>query len=125
MMIKLCELYGSDYLICDGSNPLITDSLAEEMLLYHIDVQFQWQVLNLYNQLCARNLCHSANISALSGGQKILLMIVLALHSRAKKLLLINVFEHLDADKKKSLKAYLDSQTIKTIRYIDDSAKSF
>lgn len=89
--------YASDYLICQAENPLLSaSSLREEIILYNLDEASQSNLINEFNLITGKDISLKFDISLLSGGQKVILMVLLALYSPAKKILFHNVFSPLD-----------------------------
>jgi len=91
----------SDFLVCDASVPLVTcDILRDELLLYNLDSQAFDALTNQFNLLSQKELTKSTKITELSGGQQVILMILLALNSPAPKLHYLNIFRALDPQRR-------------------------
>jgi ABC-type Mn2+/Zn2+ transport system ATPase subunit len=71
-------------LICDANHPLISNCLKDELLLYHIDRHSEAALLERFESLSGKQIEASFELNELSGGQKVLLMLCLALLSPAK-----------------------------------------
>ncbi len=92
--------YAFTHLICDGNQPLITKAtLQEEAMLYNLRPEVLQEVITLFKQITDKEIASETDISQLSGGQKVVLMILLALHSNAKKILLLNAKSALDPER--------------------------
>jgi ABC-type lipoprotein export system ATPase subunit len=101
--------YSATHLICDGSYPLITNSfLDEEAMLYHLDSDAIASLCGQFLTITGKALSLSSDISALSGGQKVILMALLALHSPALSLLFVNLTADLDKERSEAMLALID-----------------
>ncbi len=97
------------YLICDARQPLITASqLWDELLLYNLSPEARTELLAEFRRLTARELTFSSDITTLSGGQKVLLMCLLALLSPARNILFMDVMHSLDPANRAALKELID-----------------
>ena len=86
-----------DALICDANHPLISQCLREEILLYHIDTQGEAMLLERFERLSGKSISTDHDLSELSGGQKVLLMLCLALLSPARSIVFKDLRHSLDA----------------------------
>jgi ABC-type Mn2+/Zn2+ transport system ATPase subunit len=86
-------------LISDANHPLISSCLKDEMLLYHIDTQSEALLLESFERLSGKSIDSDHDLSKLSGGQKVLLMLCLALQSPAKSIIFKDLRHSLDAQK--------------------------
>ncbi|HCM14934.1 MAG TPA: hypothetical protein DHW79_03115 [Candidatus Cloacimonas sp.] len=85
------------YLIADAEHPLVcTDKLRDELLLYNIPTHSLAQMFTQFKQLCNKDLDESSSLQELSGGQKVILMALLAIHSPAPRIRFINLKRYLD-----------------------------
>lgn len=92
--------YAFTHLICDGNQPLITNaSLEEEAMLYNLKPEVLHKVITLFKQITDKEITPETDISQLSGGQKVVLMILLAIHSKADKILMLNAKSALDPER--------------------------
>lgn len=86
-----------DALICDANHPLISQCLREEILLYHIDTQGEAILRESFERLSGKSISTDHDLSELSGGQKVLLMLLLALLSPAESIVFKDLHHSLDA----------------------------
>jgi ABC-type lipoprotein export system ATPase subunit len=94
---RLWEQYASDYLICQAEYPLISSaSLKEEVMLYNLDAADQKKLISEFILISGKELTSHSDLTVLSGGQKVILMVLLALLSPAQKILFENVLTPLD-----------------------------
>ena len=108
----LMEKYSKSHLVCDTSYPLITNTtLEEEALLYNLDNSALNQVIDEFITLAGKQISASYDINNLSGGQKVILMVLLALYSPASRI----VFMHLDTS--------LDTARLQSVRELIDRFK--
>lgn len=112
----IIDKYSSEYLICDSSYPLITNSsLDEEVMLYNLKSKQLSDMIDSYFQATGVKIDLTTNISTLSGGQKTILMALLALYSDATNIIFIHLFAGLDQERVKALNKLIDEfRTIKT-----------
>lgn len=89
--------YNTQYLICDSAYPLISNSyLYEEAILYNLDIDKTNKVLDLFTRMTSKRLSLIDDLTSLSGGQKVLIMVLMALHSKAQNICFINLSNCLD-----------------------------
>ncbi len=97
------------YLICDARHPLITASqLWDELLLYNLSPSAREELYSLFEALTGRSIDASSRTDQLSGGQKVLLMTLLALLCPAPRLLFLNLWHSLDLPRREQIKALID-----------------
>jgi ABC-type Mn2+/Zn2+ transport system ATPase subunit len=105
----LLKTYGATHLICDGSQPLLSSSdFSEEALMYNLPTGPALQVLSTFNHVTDKAISAQSDISSLSGGQKVVLMILLALYSAAERIVLANIAVSLDIERIAAVKALID-----------------
>jgi ABC-type iron transport system FetAB ATPase subunit len=121
------DQYTDGYLICDASYPLLTNSsLNEEILLYNIE-RHKWVSLAIdFFEITGKQLGQDSSISNLSGGQKVILMVILALYSPADRILFLNIGHAVDTDRLTTIHALInkfipDKKEIKVIESAMDS----
>ncbi|HQB97698.1 MAG: hypothetical protein RBQ67_00725 [Candidatus Cloacimonadaceae bacterium] len=86
-----------DYLIADAEHPLIcSDKLWDEMLLYNINPAAADRLYLDFRAICKKEVSADSSLKELSGGQKVILMALLALHSPADSISFINLEHSLD-----------------------------
>lgn len=102
--LELLQEYGQDYLLLDGRRPCVTDATVnEEFSLYGIDAAQMDDILAEFQDIAGQQLERASNIRELSGGQQVILATLLALKSRAKRLMFVNFFLALHESKKARL----------------------
>lgn len=96
--IDLIEKYGERYLICDGKHPLLSsETLWDEILLYNLSAPMFSAMLQHFQSITGKSLRANSQIMQLSGGQKTLLMFLLAYYSPASRILFVNLMDNLDS----------------------------
>ena len=101
-------------LIADANHPIICHTLRDELLLYNIDVQGEMAVFQLFETLSGKHINRECVADELSGGQKVLLMLCLALNSPAQRIIFKDLLHALD-DELRELTQSLIRQSTKTI----------
>jgi len=110
---EITEQYTATHLICDSSYPLITNStLEEEAMLYNLDADAIATLCEQYLTLTGKPLNLSSDISALSGGQKVILMALLALFSPADRFLFVNLVADLDKERTEAMLILIEKYRI-------------
>jgi len=102
-------------LICDANHPLISNCLKDEMLLYHIDTQSEALLLDSYADLSGKRIDKGYRLDQLSGGQKVLLMLCLALHCPATTLYLKDLYHSLDDSRWQAVQNAVESSSKRII----------
>jgi len=96
-MLDLISKY-PDRLICDASCPLITNKLLEdELLLYNLNNSARELLFSHFKSMCTHQLHSEFCPEELSGGQKVILMVLLALLSPAERIVFFHLYDSLDA----------------------------
>jgi hypothetical protein len=98
-------------LICDANHPLISNCLKDELLLYNIDTQDEAALLEHFSALSGKRIDKAYRLDQLSGGQKVLLMLCLALHCPASNLRVINLYHSLDESRWQAVKNALETSS--------------
>ena len=102
--MKLDDAVLKQSLLCDASQPLISSgSLEEELELYKINPANADALFTEFRTLTGKELGLKFHPDELSGGQKVLLMALLALHSTASDILFVDLQSALDNDKRAQL----------------------
>lgn len=84
-------------LVCDAGHPLVSQGrLREELLLYNISDENSALLTDRFYEITGRELSLQSETDCLSGGQKVLLMFLLALYSPARQLHFIGLWHSLD-----------------------------
>lgn len=105
---KLIAKYGEKYLICDCRHPLITNGkLSEEAALYNLSGKAIDSAIILFDRLTGKKITPDIQVETLSGGQKVLLLVSLALISKAKNVLFFDLERSLDLDRRLMIKDLL------------------
>ncbi len=106
---NLIAEYSRSHLICDASCPLITETtLEEEALIYGLPHYNLDLVFKQFLELTAKKLDSGSETSQLSGGQKVILMILLALHSKADNIMFANLDVSIDPERLRQIRNLLD-----------------
>jgi len=106
---SLIEQYSETHLVCDSSHPLITNTtLEEEALLYNLDKSSLHIIMDKFGSLTGKEITDSFDINTLSGGQKVVLMVLLALYCSAQNIVFIDLEVSLDALRLKSILALFE-----------------
>ncbi|MCB5253158.1 MAG: hypothetical protein RBR69_04305 [Candidatus Cloacimonadaceae bacterium] len=88
------------YLIADGQYPLVcTDLVHDEIILYNLDKEAQARLFAEFERITAKKIDRESKLEALSGGQKVVLMALLALLSPALRIEFVHLTHSLDQDK--------------------------
>jgi len=75
------------YLIADGQHPLVcTDAVRDEIILYNLGAKESARLFAEFERITAKKLNQDDKLDALSGGQKVVLMALLALYSPAPRI---------------------------------------
>lgn len=89
-----------NYLIAKADQPLIcADKVWDELLLYNIAPPRAQVLFTEFIELTEKHLDANSLLTHLSGGQKVILMALLALHSPAQRICLVNLDRYLDASR--------------------------
>jgi len=97
------------YLTANAAHPLITHgSFKVEALLYHLDSDAIQQVITNFQMICSKDLLPETIISHLSGGEKVVLMVLIALFCPAPQLRFIGIWHALDGEKRLAIQELLD-----------------
>jgi len=98
------------YLSADAAHPLITHGAFKvEALLYNLQEAALNQVRDNFRLICGKDLYPETNISQLSGGEKVVLMVLMALCCPATHLRFIGIWHALDAEKRLALHALIQA----------------
>ena len=98
------------YLVCDAGCPILSSgSLADEMLLYNLNEEKMLLLTQQFLLLTGKELSPSSKTEELSGGQKVILLCLLALYSPARAIALINLERSLDAHRRNALQAVIQN----------------
>ncbi len=88
-------------LICNAHCPLISDSkLRDELILYNIPHDSYSRLFEELESLLSVKLLPESDIGTLSGGQKVMVMCLMALFSPATDILFIDLMHALDTTHK-------------------------
>ncbi len=96
--ISMMDTLAQTHLICDASYPLITSTtLKEEAILYNLEKESTSKLTSDFQTLTGKQISADYDINDLSGGQKVILMILLALASPAQNIVFVNLQSSLDS----------------------------
>jgi ABC-type transport system involved in cytochrome bd biosynthesis fused ATPase/permease subunit len=88
------------YLIADGQHPLVcADAVRDEIILYNLGVEEEVLLFAKFERITAKKIDAESKLEALSGGQKVVLMALLALFSPAPRIEFLHLSHSLDDDK--------------------------
>lgn len=97
------------YLVCDAGCPILSSgSLADEMLLYNLKEEMMLLLTQQFLLLSGKELSPSSKTEELSGGQKVILMCLLALYSPAPALAFLNLEKSLDSKRRHLLRELIE-----------------
>jgi hypothetical protein len=85
------------HLICQGQTPIIgTGIVRDEMIIYNIPVEERARLLRTFEAITGKSITVKSDASELSGGQKVLLMCLMALFSSASIIDFFDIERSLD-----------------------------
>lgn len=100
----------NQYLNADALQPLITEAkLKSELLIYNLDKVSTASLLDTFTTISGKTISPESSLKELSGGQKVLLMALLALFSPAKAIRFINLMPALDLQRRQALGELIDA----------------
>jgi ABC-type Mn2+/Zn2+ transport system ATPase subunit len=100
------------HLVCNARSPLISNGrLREELILHAIDAEEIEPLIQDFSHFTGREINADTDISTLSGGQKVMLMLLLALHSPANSIIFVDLWHSLDEQNQAKIKKLLDEYT--------------
>lgn len=122
--LEIIEQYGNTHLIIDGRIALISPGpVKEEALLFGLTLDQIAAVLDQASQILQQQITPETRGDCLSGGQQIVVAILLALASSAEKILYIHVFEALDAERREQLQKLFTTEPRGRVSYMFGSNK--
>lgn len=96
------------YLVCDAGCPILSSgSLEDEMLLYNLQETDKLHLIQRFKLLTEKELNLGSKTEELSGGQKVILMCLLALYSRATSIAFLNLNKSLDTRRRGMIRELL------------------
>lgn len=96
------------YLICAARHPLVSSSkLWDELLLYNLNPAAQTRLAALFEKLTGKSITADSPVNTLSGGQKVMLMCLLALLSPAPRILFLDLWHSLDTENRSKVQQLL------------------
>jgi len=108
MLQLLLDKHSKQWLICPARYPLVTTgSLHGEAMLYNLDKHTLENVCAEFMAYTGKDLSPESELSTLSGGQKVLLMCLLALHSSAPRIYFLDLWHSLDASNRARIQSLL------------------
>ena len=106
---EIIPKYGATHLICDSAYPLIINStLEEEAILYNLPQEVVAKLCAMFADLTGKEIKPVSDIAALSGGQKVVLMTLLALLSSAERIVFVNLPLALDKERSVAVSALIE-----------------
>jgi len=94
------DKYSQTHLVCDAAYPLLTNSsLEEEAQLYNLEEKPLQQVLLHFYEITGKTITLKTEVTSLSGGQKVVLMFLLAILSKARNIVFIGLEVSLDSER--------------------------
>lgn len=97
------------YLIADGQHPLVcTDLVRDEFILYNLGTKEEALLFRDFERITAKKIDRESALDALSGGQKVVLMALLALYSPALRIEFVDLTHSLDEDKAAEILALIE-----------------
>ncbi|MEF3693758.1 MAG: hypothetical protein V3576_00235 [Candidatus Cloacimonadota bacterium] len=98
------------YLVCDAGCPILSSgNLEDEMLLYNLNEEKMLLLTRQFYLLTGKELGPTSKTEELSGGQKVILMCLMALYSSARAIAFINLERSLDAHRIAALQAVIQN----------------
>ncbi|HOC95356.1 MAG TPA: hypothetical protein PKH21_05020 [Candidatus Cloacimonadota bacterium] len=108
MLQLLLGKHSRQWLICPARYPLVTTgSLRGEALLYNLDKNALEEVCAEFKAYTGKAFSPESELCSLSGGQKVLLMCLLALHSPAPCIHFLDLWHSLDANNRERIQSLL------------------
>lgn len=108
----MIEDHLNSHLVCYARSPLISNGkLREELILYAIRTDQVGPLIRDFAAISGKQIDPDADVSALSGGQKVLLMVLLALRSPAGSVLFLDLWHSLDEQNQTRIKKLLDESS--------------
>ena len=99
-----------EYLLADADVPLISrDELRDELIIYNIDNSTTNQLITQFEQLTGKTIDRSYKVNELSGGQKVILMVLLVIYSPAPKIRFKNLMQSLDSKRREAIQNLINS----------------
>ncbi len=97
-----------DYLWADANIPLIScDRLRDELLIYNLDESATANLIDQFEKLTGKKIDKFYKIEELSGGQKVILMALLAIYSPAPKIRFVNLLNALDPKRQDAIQSLI------------------
>ena len=112
-VLKNIETYADDYLIVDGTIPIVTNStVLDELTLYCLTHLEQQNLFNKFEEITKRNIKPETDINTLSFGQKIIFATLCSLYCGAKKVQLRRIFSSIDSHKTNELNILIETEKL-------------
>lgn len=113
-VLKNIETYADDYLIVDGTIPIVTNStVLDELTLYCLTDFEQVNLFKKFEEITKRNIRAETDINTLSFGQKIIFATLCSLFCSATKVQLRRVFSSIDSHKTNELNILIETEELK------------
>ncbi|MEN6444917.1 MAG: hypothetical protein ABFC98_02595 [Candidatus Cloacimonas sp.] len=99
-----------DFLLADAEIPLIScDELRDELLIYNLDETATNQLFSQFEKITGKALNKMYKINELSGGQKVILMALLAIYSPARKIRFQNLTQSLYPKRRQAIEEIIQN----------------
>ena len=100
----------TDYLVADANIPLIScDRLRDELLIYNLDESATAKLIDRFEKLTGKKIDKFYSINELSGGQKVILMALLAIYSPSPKIRFVNLLNALDPKRREAIQILIQN----------------
>ena len=105
----LIAQYSETHLICDSAHPLLTNSTIEdELRLYNLSRASSELLLHHFHLITGKEVNPSSDTTHLSGGQKVILLVLAALLSLAPRILFYNIPASLDPERAEQVRKLIE-----------------
>ena len=112
----------NETLYCDASRPFITqDLLREELALYNISPERLSFLYRDYARITGKEITPDSRITELSGGQKVMLMAMLALYSPASSIRFVDLHISLDSANRELISGIIERFAVEKNIFLDSS----
>lgn len=113
-VLKNIETYAENYLIIDGTIPIVTNStMIDELTLYCLTDLNQKEFFKKFEEITKRNIKSETSINTLSYGQKIIFATLCSIYSSAEKVQLRRIISSIDQQKRNDLNLLIQNETQK------------
>lgn len=118
-VLKNINQYQADYLIIDGTIPIVTNSsIEDEMTLYNLTTHTQNLILTEFKRITNKTIVSETDVNTLSYGQKIIFSVLCSIFCSAKSVLLRRVESSVDTNKLIMIKALINLEESKGRKFL-------